>query len=321
MRRFRRRWLCFHSGSLLALAAFCAGSGEELRARFDYDASAALDSKETLLLEKRGLKVFDLSYASPRGGRVSGFLVLPSGRGPFAAIVFGHWGPGNRTEFLPEAQIYAQAGAASVMIDYPWVRPAPHRRNINNIKEPQKDLEILTQAVIDLRRAIDLLVVRPGVDPERIGYIGHSWGAQWGAILSAVEDRITAAVLIGGIPDQDSIYLENDDPDLVSARAELGLKTIQNYCRVLAPLAAARYVPHAAPTPLLFQFARFERYFSESAMKRYYAAASEPKSVRWYDTGHDLNDPQVLADRAAWIAKQLKMRSPAGILRRRAWRQ
>jgi len=40
----------------------------------------------------------------------------------------GPLGPGNRTEFLPEAMLYAEAGAVSVLIDYPGVRPEPHRR-------------------------------------------------------------------------------------------------------------------------------------------------------------------------------------------------
>jgi hypothetical protein len=45
--------------------------------------------------------------------------------------------------------------------------------------------------------------------------------------------------------------------------------------------------PYAAPTPLLFQFARYERYFNEAAMLKYAQAASQPKVVKWYDTGHD----------------------------------
>jgi hypothetical protein len=51
----------------------------------------------------------------------------------------------------------------------------------------------------------------------------------------------------------------------------------------------------------LFQFARYERYFNEAAMKKYADAASESKVVKWYDTGHDLNDVQALLDRSEWL--------------------
>jgi hypothetical protein len=36
-------------------------------------------------------------------------------------------------------------------------------------------------------------------------------------------------------------------------------------------------------------------------MDRYAQAARKPKEVKWYDTGHELNDVQALLDRAAWL--------------------
>ncbi len=42
-------------------------------------------------------------------------------------------------------------------------------------------------------------------------------------------------------------------------------------------------------------------------MEHYVAAASEPKKVVYYDTGHDLNDPQALEDRYKWLAKYIDL--------------
>jgi len=39
------------------------------------------------------------------------------------------------------------------------------------------------------------------------------------------------------------------------------------------------------------------------------AAASDPKKVLYYDTGHDLNDPQALEDRYDWLVKHINIRS------------
>jgi dienelactone hydrolase len=305
---------------MLAVAAAAqaqVGDIQNLKRLYDYDPQQPLDYEETLLYERDGVEVYDITYASPRGGRVTAYLVVPSGEGPFAGLVFGHWGPGNRTEFLPEAKLYAEAGAVSLLIDYPWVRPAPWRRNLQNVGNAEGDHESYVQAVVDLRRGIDLLSARPDVDTSRLAYIGHSYGAQWGAVLSAVDDRVKAAVLMGGVPDLASIYLENNDPDIVEFRESIPKEAIEEYLRVNAPTDAIHYIPHAAPTPLLFQFARHERYFDEAAMKRYAEAASEPKLVKWYDTGHGLNDVQALLDRSEWLQDKIGMGSIAQILERK----
>jgi pimeloyl-ACP methyl ester carboxylesterase len=304
----------------LALAVAAPGQTKlplEAIKLFDYDASQPLDVQQKVVRESEGIKVYDITYASPRGGRVTGFLVVPPGMGPFAGVVFGHWGPGNRTEFLPEALLYAEAGAVSVMIDYPWTRPAPWRRNVSETNPPEQDRETYAQAVVDLRRAIDLLLARPNVDPKRIAYVGHSYGAQWGAILCAVDRRLKTAVLAGGTPDMAAVWLESTDPALEEFRKNVGMEKIRKYIAVNSALDAIRFVPYAAPIPLLFQFARFEQYFNEAAMNRYFAAASQPKQVRWYDTGHDLNDVQALLDRAAWLEKHLAIRSLSPILEKR----
>jgi hypothetical protein len=101
------------------------GDIQSLKRLYNYDPKQPLDYKETLLYEREGITLYYISYASPRGGRVTAYLVMPVGEGPFAGLVFGHWGPGNRTEFLPEAMLYAEAGATSLLIDYPWIRPSP----------------------------------------------------------------------------------------------------------------------------------------------------------------------------------------------------
>ena len=111
-----------------------------------------------------------------------------------------------------------------------------------------------------------------------------------------------------GVPDESTIMMESDDPDYVNARESARAKEeMHNYLKIVSPLDAINYVPHAAPTPLLFQFARFEQYFNEAAMLRYARAGSEPKLVLWYDTGHGLNDLRPLIDRANWLQRHIGM--------------
>src|SRR5579864_1537762 len=50
------------------------------------------------------------------------------------------------------------------------------------------------------------------------------------------------------------------------------------------------------------------------------SAASDPKKVLYYDTGHDLNDPQALEDRYDWLVKNISPADAAGH-QLRTWRR
>jgi dienelactone hydrolase len=289
---------------LTLLLAARADSIDELRKMYDYDAKAALNAKEKLLYERDGAKVYDLTFASLKGGRVTAYLVVPTAKGPHAGLVFGHWGPGNRTEFLAEAKLCARAGAVCVLIDYPWARPGEWRKTLKQEGDPEGDHALFVEAVIDLRRALDLLAAREDVDPKRLAYVGHSFGAQWGAILSVVEPRLKTCVLMAGVPDQDCIWRESTEPRIAAWRANVPKVKQEAYLKACERTAAVRYVPHAR-CPLFFQFATHEKFFDKPAMDRYSAAAPKGTPVKWYDTGHELNDPQALVDRAAWLKEKI----------------
>ena len=305
---------------ILLVAASCETqfaqnqSLNELRRLFNYDQNAPLDVKEVAVISRDGIRIHNITYASPKGGRVTAYLVEPAEKSRHAGIVFGHWGYGTRTEFLPEAMLYAKAGVVSLLVDDLDVRPAPWRRSAPG-SEPEAVRNNFIQSVVDLRRGIDLLRARTDVDPDRIAYVGHSSGAHWGAILSAVDPRLKTVVLMAGVPSETTILLESDDPDYVSFRQTTPKEELDKYFKTVSSLDAINYVAHAAPTPLLFQFARFERYFNEAAMRRYAETASEPKVVLWYDTGHELNDTQALVDRANWLQRYLGFRPVRPILR------
>ena len=107
-----------------------------------------------------------------------GYLVVPSKKGPCGAIIYMHWGQENKAEFLSEAVEMARHSTISIMIDTPYWRPDVPPPAKGKAAESERDGYI--QMVVDLRRAVDVLVSRKDVDPDRIGYVGHSLGATWG---------------------------------------------------------------------------------------------------------------------------------------------
>jgi cephalosporin-C deacetylase-like acetyl esterase len=275
---------------------------------FSYDSSAPLDLKERVYDNQPSATVYDIDFVSPKGGRVTGFLVMPTSSGSHPGVVFAHWGQGDKLEFLPEALLYARAGVASVMIDYPWVRPQPWRRPLFTAQtSDDQDKATEIQAIIDLRRSFDVLRQQSGIDAGRIAYVGHSFGAQFGAILAAIDKRMAASVLITGAPSYRSISIDGKSPDVVALQQQAGMQALGKAEKVMNALDGIRYVPFAAPVPLLFQFARYEPSFSKEAMQAYFDAASQPKAIRWYPAGHELNDVNALIERANWIADQLRV--------------
>ena len=274
---------------------------------FDYDLHQPLDTHDKTVKDFNCGAIHDITYASPSGGSVSAYEVVPEHKGPYAAVIFGHWGNGTRGEFIPEAKALACAGVVSLLPDYRWERPRPWYSAIDNFLHPDMDRKTRINTVIEMRRAVDLLLTRTDVDPNRIGYVGHSFGAQWGAILSAIEPRIKAAVLMAGAAEEADLLLRSDNPQIVDLRASLAKGQLETYLNAIEDINAINYVRHAQ-VPLLLQFANFEQYFDHASMDRYAAAAPETKTVLFYDSAHDLNDPQASKDRSDWLANHLAIR-------------
>jgi pimeloyl-ACP methyl ester carboxylesterase len=276
---------------------------------FEYDASAPLDVQEAKT-ETRGsggsVEVIDLSYASPLGGRVPAFLVLPTDEGRHPAAVYLHHGQGDRSTFLDEAVAMAERGLVSLLIGGPFTRPENQGENAGRPWEPAASRKEQVQGIVDVRRGFDLLAARPEVDPKRLVYIGHSYGATIGGTLAAVERRPVAHVLMAGLPSLTRSYTHGHDLPGVAFQVLITLEEQQAYMDALAPINAVHWVGRAAPAKLLFQFARRDEFISPWDAEVFVQAASDPKEVKWYDTDHFFqNHDESRKDRMDWLARVL----------------
>src|SRR3989475_13224395 len=192
--------LCLTIGIVVINAAFLFAQDAELIRHFDYDQKASLSVKEIGVEHRGDTAIHDITYSSPKGGLVPAYLVVPKGKGPFAAVIWGHWywdnSPmRNRREFLDEAIVLAQAGVVSLLTDGPVARPG-HQE----IKDPldERNFTEFFQQVMDMRRGVDVLLARGNIDRKRIAFVGHSYNAGVGALLSGVDRRFKAFVLMAG---------------------------------------------------------------------------------------------------------------------------
>lgn len=263
-------------------------------ALFDYDKKISLDLQEKSVETRDGVLVHDISFAGSGNRRVLAYLIIPAGKGPFAGIVWFHWlgvPNGNRNEFLDEALAYAKNNVASLLIDgyFPWQKPPA---------DLDTDRRMLIEQTTDLRRAFDLFLGRTDVDAKRIAYVGHDFGAMYGAILAGIDKRAQAYVLEAGTTTFTEWFLTYWNPAPPEKRSD--------YEQAISAFDPIAYISHASPAALFFQFSISDRFVPKTAAEQFYNAASDPKKIEWYPVTHQMQSDDVTKERQEWLAGYLK---------------
>jgi len=278
---------------LVATSPLFAQDADVLR-RLDYDHEAPLDIQEAGIEHRGDIVIHDISYASPKGGRVPAYLVVPKGKGPFAAVIWGHWywdnsAMRNRKQFLEEAVALAGAGVASLLTDGPVARPG-HVQD----KTPLNEQEItdLVQQIVDMRRGA-----------KRLAYVGHSYNASVGGFLSGIDKRFKAFVLMaGGLSDE----MDLKSQEYQQYRQKVGAEKFDAFTAKYGWLDPGKFVSHAAPAEVFLQYATREKFLTPERARQYATVVSEPKHFKLYEAPHALN-AEARCDRIAFLTEQLKL--------------
>ena len=274
-------------------------SCDEIEAVFAYDPQAPLDIQETSRRQEWGVTIIEVTYASPMGGRVPATLIVPAGAGPFAGTLYQHGMPSTRQPYIPDAVAYARRGAVVLLIDAPYVRRAGGLRNA--VTHTEQDRREQIQLIVDLRRGVDLLLSRPDVDPERLAYVGGSYGGRMGGLLAGVEHRLKAYVLISG---GGGLVSYETDPERRANWAAMSEYTRQQWVEWMWPIEPIHYVGCASPAALLFQNGTLDTSSTPADALRYQEAGSEPKTILWYNAGHQLNTAAG-RDEVEWLSERI----------------
>ncbi len=200
----------------------------------------------------------------------------PSSEEDLAGMIFVHPAPGSRSSFLEEATRLARMGTASLLINALWAYAEFGSQAAQ--MSPEDTRSIFVQTSREIRRGVDLLQAQKTWDLKQIGYVGHSLGALLGGVLSSVERRIKAFVLIAGIGSFTDVALLNI-PGLKGQKLE-------KYRRTMQPIDPIYYVSRATPSALFFQFGLRDPLYPMQKFFDFYEAGSDPKSIRWYEADH-----------------------------------
>jgi dienelactone hydrolase len=230
----------------------------------------------------------EVSFASSGGERVSGWLVAPEASGPHAGLLFAHWGFGSRDSFRAEALALAGAGVVSLLVDAPGYGRRRGPRPLFRAAAAAR--AYAEQSVAELRLALDRLTRDPRVDAARLGFVGHSLGASVGGALAGADERVRAAVLMGGTGTISRLWLPR------ASDAERA---------ALAPLDGVAWIGRTRAA-CLFQYAERDEFITRADAAAYAAAAPEPRRVAWYACDHAFG-ATARRDRAAWLRERLAL--------------
>ena len=232
-------------------------------------------------------------------GSIEAYLVEPTvvdARTSSPGLVFAHWfdthAPnGNRTEFVDEAVAWVRAHHGSAVLPqltFPWA---------GDPTGAAADRERIVADVALLRRCVDLVAARPGVDPARIGVVGHDFGGMHAIVLGTVDRRPAAYVLIAAVPRWADWFLPFWD--IPEDRID--------YLRAMRPLDPIEHIGGVGPARVLLQFGRRDFFIAPMTGLELKASAPEGTELKAYDAEHDMADDEIQSDRIAFLEAALSI--------------
>ena len=266
-----------------------------------YDASAPLNLKVVGTERRDGAVVEDVTFEGV-GEMIQAYVVRPeAGPGPFAGVLFVHWfepphPTSNRTQFLEEARALARRGTVSVLPSTFWSDPERYKA-----RRWQTDFDNSVAQAKNLRRALDVLVSRPGVDAARVALVGHDYGAMFGALIAAVETRPKAYALIAGTSRFADWYLFGSSTGVPQGEE---LTRFRERLSAIDPVTALG----RAKGSFFLQFGEDDKYTPRDNFLAFYAAAPAPKRIATYASGHPMTADIIRHDRTVWLAEQLGLK-------------
>lgn len=173
-------------------------------------------------------------------------------------------------------------GIASLTIDLPF----HGERYIGYFKPPSSPfvwMDHWRSAQTECRMALQFLSEHPDINPGKLGLIGYSLGAFLGLKVAADEKQVRAVILAAG----------GDLPEYLPFAGMI---------RMLAD--PIQWIRELKERPLLMMHGRQDTIIAPGLADRLFQAASEPKQMLWFNSGHILPQ-EAMGQAAEWFKKTI----------------
>lgn len=214
--------------------------------------------------------------------RVPAALLLPLEPRPAPAALLLHGYTSRKEQMLGSiGHALLDRGIASLGVDLPLHGEREQGLDEASLRNPLALARQWRMALAECAAALALLGSYPEIDGARLAVVGYSLGAFLGVIAASREPSVRAVALAAGGD------LPTNTPFTAVART------------LADPVRAARKL---AGRPLLMINGRGDRTVRPDQAERLFAAAAEPKTLRWYQGGHWL-PPGEIEWAADWVAR------------------
>lgn len=220
------------------------------------------------------------------GDPVPAVLQLPSAapgvRVPAALLLHGY---SSRGEVMADTvgRALLRRGIASLAPDLPLHGTRGNPLDLGAVRNPLEAVRLWRLALREAGVAVEFLRTHPAVAPGRVGAVGYSLGSFLATALAARDPGVGAVVLAAG----------GDLP--------LGTPLTALARTVVDPVRAVRGL---GGRPLLMVSGRHDPVIRPEQAERLFAAAREPKELRWWNAGHSL-PAEAIEDAADWLSGRL----------------
>ena len=184
-------------------------------------------------------------------------------------------------------ELFGNVGQRAVVaLDYPYDGP----EKVRGLGAVAKAIPLARQAFLDTTPAVSLVVdwllEEPWVDAGRLMIVGASLGVPFAATAAARDSRIKGAVLVHGAYDN-RLWLETQVARRVDTKfLHWPLGTILYWLAYGPVLNTPERVARISPRPVLIIGARNDERTPAGQTELLFAAANEPKLLRWTDGRH-----------------------------------
>jgi dienelactone hydrolase len=235
-------------------------------------------------------RTYAVAFAGARG-RVPGLLTLPqapaSARVPAALLLHG-LGGGKQDLFVLQMAL-AQKGIASLAVDAAGHGARAQRALPIERLSLWQMRSLAAQTIVDLRRAVDFLSGRPGLDPARIGFSGISLGGILGAVLFGAEARVRCAALLAAGGDWPTLIGTSRIAVARQARSQRNYRA-ETVGQILGAVDPVAFIGRAAGRPLLLVTNTGDTIVPRASSDALFRAAAAPKR-RVLLPGEHVSDP------------------------------
>jgi cephalosporin-C deacetylase-like acetyl esterase len=241
------------------------------------------------------VKVDIFSFHNQLGINVKGFISYPKNlKNDLPAVIYQHSGGNDKTQFLEEMLELSQKNIVCLSLD------APKNEFNKGIAAKRNFAFIFQEGVTNIQVALAYLLDMYKVDNQRVAFVGHSYGANVGAILAGIEPAIKYFILMAGTPRARQLYNSFNENNLQKLNEQTPKERYDLWTSVLKPYDAEHFIPRTQ-AQILHQFALEDEIIPLDLAEHYFQITPEPKRAVYYNCRHQMQDYQAQQDRKAWL--------------------